>query len=48
MRLRIIEVYAQRDRIRRPSWGIFREPGAVEVDAGRFRLTVSRTPAGKG
>lgn len=43
-RLGRVEVYARRDRQGPRSWGIFREPGAVEVEAGRLRVTVSRAP----
>ncbi len=46
LRLGRTEVYARRDRTGPRSWGVFRDPpaGALEVDAGRFRLTVSRAP----
>lgn len=43
-RLGRVEVYARRDNQGPRSWGIFREPGAVEVDAGSLRVTVSRAP----
>lgn len=39
-----LEVYARRDRLGPPSWGLFREPGAMEMEAGRFRVTVSKAP----
>ncbi len=44
LRIGRLEAYARRDCTRGPSWGLFREPGAVDVEAGRFRLTVSLTP----
>ncbi|WP_439551439.1 hypothetical protein [Falsiroseomonas sp.] len=39
------EAYARTDRIGAASWGVLREPGAVEVEAGRVRVTLSRMPA---
>jgi hypothetical protein len=44
LRLGRVEVYARWDRTTPPSLTIDREPGAVEVMAGRFRLTVSKVP----
>ena len=44
VRLGRAEVYARVDRYGPRSWGIFREPGAVEVEAGRLRVTLSRAP----
>lgn len=44
LRLGRVEAYARRDRSGAPSWALLREPGAVEVMAGRLRLTVSKAP----
>jgi hypothetical protein len=44
LRLGRAEVYARWNRTGAPAWAIHREPGAVEVEAGRLRLTVSKVP----
>ncbi len=36
------EAYARVDRRGPPAWGWHREPGVLEAEAGRFRLTLSR------
>jgi len=38
------ETYARLDRTGPRAWGLRREPGAVEVEAGRVRVTLSRVP----
>ncbi|MEO3475875.1 hypothetical protein AAFN86_28760 [Roseomonas sp. CAU 1739] len=44
LRVGNVETYARRDRAAPRSWAFIREPGAWEMEAGRFRLTVSWAP----
>ena len=41
-----VEVWAGPDLLRKSAWFVLREPGSVEVAAGRFRLIVSWAPLG--
>jgi hypothetical protein len=47
LRIGNVETYARRDRAACPSWAIIWERGSWEMEAGRFRLTVSWTPVGR-
>jgi len=46
LRLGRVEVWAGPDLLRQSAWFVRREPGSVEVAAGRFRLIVSWAPVG--